>query len=134
MENYSWERIKWFDFNLDIVKFACVYIFAFFNHNAILSVISEEKEPTKEKGFKIVNYTFIVQFSIYLLVLVTGYLSTFEETREIFIDRDRENIFIIIGKALYIIALTCHLGLLYFISVPSLEMLFNKGNKFNENE
>jgi amino acid permease len=131
VENFSWQRVKLYDFNLDVIKFTCVYIFAFANHNAILNVISEVKHPTKRRGFRIVNNAFYTEFITYLLVLCTGYLSTYEETQEIFIDRDKENVFFIIGKGLYIVALTCHIGLLYFISVPSLEMLTNKGEKYN---
>jgi amino acid permease len=134
VENYSWERIKLYDFNLDIIKFACVYIFAFSNHNAILNVISEVKNPIQIRGFRIINNAFYTEFLVYFIVLCTGYLSTFEETKEIFIDRDRDNIFLIIGKGLYIIALTCHIGLLYFISVPSLEMLINSGHKFTRKQ
>jgi amino acid permease len=134
MENYSWERIKLVDVNLDIIKFACVYIFAFTNHNAVLNVISEVKNPTQKRGFRIVNNAFYTEFIVYLLVLCTGYLSTYEETKEIFIDRDKDNIFLIVGKGLYIVALTCHIGLLYYISVPSLEMLLNNGQMYTKKE
>jgi amino acid permease len=133
-ENYSYAKLKLWDLNWNIVKIICMYIFAYANHNAILNVVREVKEPTQEKGKKIVYSAFYIEFSVYLLVLITGYLSTFDETNEIFIDRKENNVFMFVGKILYMVALTCHIGLLYFISIPSIEMLVNSGNQFNQSQ
>jgi amino acid permease len=133
-ENYSLEKLKLWDFNINIVKTLCMYFFAFANHNAILGVINEIKGQTEEKAYKIVKYTFQVELATYIIVLFTGYLSTFDETNEIFIDRPGVSIFLVIGKALYIITLTCHIGLYYFISRPSLEMAVHQGKRFTDNQ
>ena len=111
-----------------------MYFFAYANHNAVLNVIHEVKQPTKQKGNKIVNYTFIIELITYTTVLYSGYLSTFDLTNEIFIDREGQSFFLVMGKALYIVSLTCHIGLYYFISRPSIEMIVNEGNKFTETQ
>lgn len=131
-ENYSYEKLKLWDFNPNVLQVLCMYFFAFANHNALLNVISELNKPTKEQGTKIVKYSFFAEFYIYLIVLFTGYLSTFDETNEIFIDRPGNSIFLVIGKILYIVSLTCHIGLYYFVCRPSIEMLVNDGKSFTE--
>jgi amino acid permease len=133
-QNYSYEKLKLFDFNINGVKFLCMYFFAYTNHNAVLNVIHETQEPTKSKGNKIIKYAFVIEFVTYVIVLFAGYFSTFDDTKEIFIDRDDQSIFLLFGKVLYTVSLTCHIGLFYFISKPSIEMLFNKGNQFTEKE
>jgi amino acid permease len=107
-----------------------MYIFCYSSHNAILNVIVEVKNVTKVKGRKIAKTAFYIEFFVYTTVLFVGYLSTFENTNEIFIDRPDQTIYLVVGKLLYIISLTCHIALFYFISRPSIEMLLNKGKRF----
>lgn len=133
-QNYTYDKLLLWKFDWNVIKILCMYIFSFATHNAVLNVISEAKEPTKEKGRKIVNYSFIAEVSTYVIVLFTGYLSTFDDTNEIFLDRPGQSIFLVIGKALYIISLTCHIGLFYFISRPSIEMLVNRGRLFTDTQ
>jgi len=130
-ENYSVDKIKLFDFNSNLSTVLCIYFFSYANHNAVLNVINEvqnknswtEKEG-KSRGLRIANIQYAVLFLTYLTVMLTGYLSTFDQTNEIFLDRKGESIFIVIGKSFYILSLTCHIGLYYYISRPSIEKLF----------
>ena len=63
-----------------------------------------------------------------------GYLSTFENTNEIYIDRPNEGQSILLGKTLYIVGLTCDIGLYYYISRPQLEYFFYKNLTDNFNK
>lgn len=63
-----------------------------------------------------------------------GYFSTYQETNEIFVDRMEEGIFMVVGKLLYVFSLSCHIGLYYYISRPSLEVLFNKSQQFSDKQ
>jgi amino acid permease len=130
-QNFSSEKVKYYDFDWSVVKIMCMYFFAFTNHNAVLHVVGDLKQPTKTKGNKIVRYAFTIEFIVYLTVSFTGYLSTFDETNEIFIDREGQSIFLLFGKILYIVSLSCHIALYCYVSKPSLEMFLNKGEQFN---
>jgi len=132
IENYSYERLIFFKFDWNIIKVLCVYFFAFANHNAILNILSDLKNPNKKRCMKVLNYSFNIEFYTYILIILVGYLSTYENTKEIFVDRPGESIFMVIGKVLYGISLTCHIGLYYYISRPGLEVLFNNAEKFSE--
>jgi amino acid permease len=129
-QNYSFEKLKFFDLNINVIKVICMYVFSYANHNAILNVINELQSPSREKGEKIRKYSYFIEFFIYSTILYIGYFSTFDETNEIFIDRPGESAFMIVGKGLYIISLTCHIGLFYFISKPSMSVIINNGLPF----
>lgn len=134
MHNYQWQKILFFKFDDNILKVICLYFFAFGNHNAILNVLSDLSNPSKKRCLKVLDYSFKVEFYVYSVVMITGYFSTFQETKEIYIDREDQSIFLVLGKLLYIVALTCHIGLYYYISKPSFENLFNRSEKFSESK
>ena len=128
-KNFSFERVVYFDFNINILK-----VFSFGNHNAILNIVKDLNRPTKNRGKKVVGYSFYIEFFVYLTVMIIGYLSTFEETHEIFIDRHDQSFFLLFGKMFYVIALTCHIGMFYYISKPSLQVFLNYNNDFTEKQ
>jgi amino acid permease len=101
-----------------------MYFFCFSNHNVALNIISELKGDKEKKGNNAINIQFYIEFILYLVVMFAGYLSTFNYTSEIYIDRPGEGMLIIIGEALYMIGLTCNIGLYYYISRPQIEMLY----------
>ena len=107
-----------------------MFFFSFGNHNAILNVVKDLNNPTKRRGLKVVRYSFYIEFFVYLTVMLIGYLSTYEETNEIFIDRKNQSFFLIFGKMFYVIALTCHIGMFYYISKPSLQIYLTSGEDF----
>ena len=134
-KNFEWEKVKYWDFNINVLKVTCMYFFAYNNHNAILNILRELSDNTKDRGKRVKTIGFIIQFISYLTVIIAGYLATLENTSEIFIDRrENQSIFIIIGKMCYIVSLTAHIALYYFISRPSLENLFLYGERFTETQ
>jgi amino acid permease len=108
-----------------------MFFFSFGNHNAILNVVKDLNNPTKKRAQKVVRYSFYIEFYVYLSTMLIGYFSTFENTNEIFIDRHDQSFFLLFGKMFYVIALTCHIGMYYYISKPSLQHYFNNGDDFN---
>ncbi len=134
MENYKWDKILFYKFDDNILRVICLYFFAFGNHNSILNVLSDLNNPTKKRCLKVVNFSFNIEFYVYITVMIIGYFSTFQDTNEIFIDRPGQSIFLVLGKILYIISLICHIGLYYYFTKPSFEVLFNKSEKFNESK
>ena len=109
----------------------CMYFFSFGNHNAVLNVVKDLNNPTKKRGKKVVLYSYYIEFFVYLTVMIIGYLSTYEETNELFIDRNDQSIFLLFGKFFYVIALTCHIGMFYYISIDSLQIFLNNGEEFS---
>jgi amino acid permease len=132
MTNYHWTKIVFFKFDNNIIKVICLYFFAFGNHNIVLDVLQDLSNPKKKRCLKVVNYSFNIQFYIYITVMFLGYFSTFQDTNEIFIDREGQSIFLIFGKLLYNISLISNIGLYYYFSKPSFEVLFNDNEKFSE--
>ena len=126
--------MKYFDFNINILKVFCMFFFSFGNHNAILNVVKDLKNPTIKRGKKVVHYSFYIEFFVYLTTMLIGYFSTYEDTKEIFIDRPNQSFFLLIGKMFYIVALTCHIGMFYYISKPSLQYYFNNGEDFSSSK
>lgn len=132
--NYSKSSVVYFDVNLNIFSVICMYFFCFSNHNVVLTIISDLKGDVEKKGNRVINIQFIIEFFCYLLVMFIGYLSTFENTNEIYIDRPNEGQSILLGKTLYIVGLTCDIGLYYYISRPQLEYFFYKNLTDNFNK
>jgi amino acid permease len=130
-QNYPTAEIRYWKFNSNIFKVVCMYIFAFNNHFAILNVVRQLVNPTKERARQTVRTAFFIEFIVYICVLFTAYFSTFQDTNEVFVDRADQSIFILIGKLGYIVSLTCHIALYYYISRPSLEVFLNNGEEFS---
>jgi hypothetical protein len=57
-----------------------------------------------------------------------GYFSTFDDTDDIYINRADQSIFMIFGKATFIILLICNIGLYYYMNRYEFESVFNPEN------
>jgi amino acid permease len=120
------EKVNYFNLNVNIFQTFCVFFFAFGNHTSILNVLYELKDKTTARIKMLVNYTYYLEFSLYLVVMLVGYFSTLDQTNEIYIDRPGQSIFMVIGKVLYALCMVCNIGLYYYMIRPNLEYLFNK--------
>jgi len=131
--NYSTSTILLYDFDFNKICNACaIYLFAFSNHPYIFNVLETIKRSNETKTRIIVFYAFYIQFFVYLAILFISYFSTFQNTREIFIDRPNETVFMNIGKAFFSFGLICHIGMLYFSIKNIYENLLNRGNVFSK--
>jgi amino acid permease len=128
-KNYSPDRIVYFDFECNFMSIFCIFFFAFGNHSTIMNVLNELSDKTPIRVHKLVNYTNFSELILYLITMLVGYFSTYENTNEIYLDRDYQSIFMIIGKVLFILTLTCNICLYFYMIRPYLEYLFNFGKK-----
>ncbi len=119
--NYSWEKLKFFNLNMDTLDTLCIFFFSFGNHSTILNAISE-LDPNTEKRIKIlVNYTSFSETFLYLVTMLVGYFSTYDLTDEIYINRPYQSLFMIAGKILYMGVMICNIGLYYYMIKPYFE-------------
>jgi amino acid permease len=108
-KNFAFENINWFDFNFNFIQIFCIFFFAFGNHSTIMKVA------------KLVRYTQGSEYVIYLVTMIVGYFSTFDQTNEIYINRENQSIFMIIGKIIFMLVMICNVGLYYYIVKPFIE-------------
>jgi amino acid permease len=117
-QNFSWNRLSFFNLNVSSVDTLCILFFSFGNHSTILNAMSE-LDPNNEKRIKIlVNYTSFSESFLYLVTMLVGYFSTYDLTNEIYINRTYQSIFMIIGKFLLIGLMICNVGLYYYMIKP----------------
>lgn len=134
--NFSLERLVLINPQSNIPEMICVFFFIFGNHTSIFNVFEELDNLTERRIKLLVNYTVRGEIVLSIIVILIGYLSTLENTPEVFIDRPNETIFMIIGKIFYVICLICNIGIYYCMIRPSLEWLLLKraNNKFTKIE
>jgi amino acid permease len=120
--NFAWEKINYFDFNFNFIQIFCIFFFAFGNHSTIMNAMGELRD--KRKVTKLAKYTQGVEYVLYLITIVVGYFSTFDDTQEIYINREGQSIFMVVGKIIFILVMICNIGLYYYMVKPFLEHLF----------
>lgn len=135
-KNYSPEKIEYIKLDFNIIEVICVFFFAFGNHTSILNALKEIKNKTDSRIMTLAKFTFYSEFFLYLIIMLVGYFSMYDQTSDIFINREDQSIFMIVGKIFYVFTLTCNVGLYFYMLRPTLEFLFNdeyklKGFKYN---
>jgi amino acid permease len=124
-KNFYWDRISYFNFNVNIPEYLCFFFFAFGNHSTITNAISELNPKTTKRIHMLIDYTNYSEIIIYFITMLVGYFSTFETTNAIYINREYQSIFMIIGKFLYIGVMISNIGLCYYMNLPYLDYAFN---------
>ena len=80
--------IKWYSkIDFSYLEVVAIFMFSYSNHNAVLPILNGVKNPCFETSLGIANLSAFIETISYLLVSVGGYLSTLEETPDIFISR-----------------------------------------------
>lgn len=130
--NFSFEKINYFNTDADIIQTFCVFFFAFGNHTSLFNVLTELSNKTTKRLYMLINYSFIAEVTLYVIVMFIGYFSTLDKTNEVFIDREDQSIFMVIGKVFYLICLVCNTGLYYFMIRPSLEWFMLGDRQFSD--
>ena len=74
-----------------------MYFFCFANHNVVLNIVSDLKEDKENRGNRAINIQFYIEFVLYIIVMLAGYFSTYNQTREIYRDRNGEGLLVLIG-------------------------------------
>jgi amino acid permease len=133
-QNFSWNRLSFFNLNLSSIDTLCIFFFSFGNHSTILNAMSE-LDPNTEKRIKIlVDYTSFSETFLYLVTMLVGYFSTYDLTQEIYINRAYQSIFMIVGKFVIIVVMICNVGLYYYMIKPYFDFRKESDNRFKLDE
>jgi amino acid permease len=129
-QNFEWDKICYFNFNVDFLSVFCIFFFAFGNHSTIMNALSELYPKTDIRINKLVNYTSYSEMILYFITMFVGYFSTYNLTDEIYINREYQSPFMLVGKFLYMGVMICNIGLYYYMIKPFLEYVFRtRGNE-----
>ena len=117
--------------NLKLIEMPLVFFIAFGNHSTILSVIDEIQNKSKIRVRNAGRLTFYSELIIYLIIMFLSFFSSFDQTHEIFLDRNHQTIPMIIGECLMLILMICNISLYYYMMLPLLEMFVNNKKPFD---
>ncbi len=109
------------------------FMFGFSSHNGIYQIFTELKRPSEERFNKILSRAFIIEVVLYLSISFGGYFSTFENTKDVFLERDDlpgfDDYFINIAKITLFICLHCTMAMNYNIMRMSFKSMFFENGK-----
>jgi len=123
--------IPWFiKPNLGYLDTFSTFMFGFSSHNGIYQIFMELKRPSTERFNKILSRAFGIEIVLYLSIAFGGYFSTFQDTKDVFLDRPDldgfNDVFIKIAKMTLFICLHCTMAINYNIMRMSFKsMWFN---------
>jgi len=77
--NYNFNRIQFFELSLipNFIDIICLYFFCFSNHTTVLNVLDDLHTKTERKVDIVVNISFYIEISVYILIIFLGYFSTY---------------------------------------------------------
>ena len=97
-----------------------------------MNTINELFPKTQRRIKKLVNYTSFSEIFFYLITILVGYFSTYNETDEIYINRSYQSTFMVIGKFLYMGVMICNVCLYYYMIKPYLEYVYGIEKEEND--
>jgi amino acid permease len=116
------EKISW-----DYLVSISVFLFGFASHNGIFQIYNELERPSIKRFFKVLYRAFILEFILYFLICVAGYLSFLSNTNSNLLINYKDNdIFIIISKISLSICLHCSMAINYNVMRLSFKSFFLK--------
>ena len=127
-KNYDYEKISLFNVNANVFQTFCIFFYAFGNHPIFLTVTDEMNNKENNSINKLAKYSFNLQLILFIGVMFIGYFSTFDQTEDIYINRADQSIFMVIGKAFFIILLLCNIGLYYYMNRSDFEACITAEN------
>lgn len=135
-KNHPTEKIEFFQpVGLGYVSSFGVFMFGFANHNGVLQVFNELKNPTERRCKKALIGSFILEIFLYILISFGGFFSTFNETKGIFLDRDdlegHKDIPIKIAKITLFICLHCIMAINFNILRCSLKTIISSAGQLS---
>ena len=90
-----------------------------------MNVLSEMEHRTTKRINKLLFNTHYTEVVLYIITMFVGYFSTFNETSDIFINRQDQSILMMIGKIFYIFIMICNIGMYYYMVIPYYDYIFN---------
>lgn len=129
-KHINWYNIESFD---AVVKSICVYFYSFAYHGGSMLIIKNFRNKSEKRITKVLATSVFSSFLIYYFVMILGYLSNLQDTKEIFINRGHETVFIVIGKLLYSLSLIFNIAFTYVLSQKFMEYIITFGGEVKEN-
>ena len=130
----TWKfKVKFFydHFNfLSFIEMHLNFIIAFGNHSTLLSVVDEIKNKTSKRVMEVGTGTFYSELFIYLIIMFFSYFSTFNHTKQVYLDRPHQTILLLIAHFFLINLMICNQLLYYYMLIPMLQIGFNNDKKF----
>jgi len=106
---------------MDLVDVMCIYFFCYGNQTTVLNVLDDVTTKTENKVHLVVKFTFYIELFTYILIIFLGYFSTYEQTPEIFINRQNESTFLVFAKLFYCCIMVCDIALEYYTCKSGIE-------------
>ena len=85
--NYSPEAITYFAFDWNFFPALATTMFAYSCHVSLINIYDEMSEPSKTGGYTIVDSVMFMNFIMFIIISVSGYLSTFNNTPGLILER-----------------------------------------------
>jgi amino acid permease len=115
---------------LSFIEMHLNFIIAFGNHSTLLSVVDEIKNKTSKRVMEVGTGTFYSELFIYLIIMFFSYFSTFNHTKQVFLDRPHQTILLLFAHFFLITLMICNQLLYYYMLIPMLQIGFNNDKKF----
>lgn len=107
------------------------FMFGFSSHNGIFQVFTELKRPSIVRYYKVLERSFLIELFLYITISYSGYFSTLDNTKDIFLKRDDlpgfNDVFIQVAKLTLFICLHCSMAINYNIMRMSFKTMFFNG-------
>lgn len=87
-ENFEPDKLLWFNWDLEqILTNSTVYFFAYTCQLQLLPVYHELQRRSHRRIIKVVNRAVLIQAATFFIMVLSGYFSTFQETKKIVLER-----------------------------------------------
>lgn len=136
LENQNNRNINLFNINSlkSLVSTFCIYFFNFANNVSALEAIRYLKGKSTKRYSAIVKYSQLTVAGVLYILMLFGYLSTLDDTSEIYINKDPQSVFVVIGKVFFSIGLIIYSSFNYTSSKKFLERYIMFGYEVTEEE
>ena len=109
-QNYTPEKLYYAKFDWNFFSSFAITFFSFGCHMEIIPIYNELQEPSTRRISKVIGRTIFINAKYYTIVGLAGYLSTFDETAQIVIERPplngmQNDYYLIFGRAIVILVL-----------------------------
>jgi len=85
--NFSYERLKLYEFSWDTFSYFAITAFAFSCHMEYVQIVDELNDQSEKRLRKVIFRSVSVNTILYTVVALLGYFSTYEKTSQIVIER-----------------------------------------------
>lgn len=117
-----------------LVNTFCVFFFNFANNVSALEAVRYLKGKTTKRYSAVVKYSTLTVSGLLYILMLFGYLSTLDDTNEVYINKDPQSIFVVIGKVFFSIGLIIYSSFNYTSSKKFIERYIMFGYEVTEED